>query len=63
MLRLLVCVLCTVGLWLDYIKEERGPGGQPENCGKLHWRAMKALKGKSVERFTTKYTLLQTGHL
>ncbi|KAL2087128.1 hypothetical protein ACEWY4_018187 [Coilia grayii] len=50
-------------LWLDYIKEERGPHGQPENCGKLHWRAMKALEGEGVEHFTTSYTLLQTGHL
>lgn len=49
-------------LWLDYIKEEFGPNGQPENCGKIHWRAMKMLEGESVERFTTLYTLLQTGH-
>ncbi|CAL8332980.1 unnamed protein product [Merluccius merluccius] len=50
-------------LWLAYIKEELGPRGQPENCGKLHWRAMKLLEGESVERFVSKYTLLQTGHL
>ncbi|XP_027138784.1 U3 small nucleolar RNA-associated protein 6 homolog [Larimichthys crocea] len=50
-------------LWLQYIQEELGPLGQPENCGKIHWRAMKFLEGESVERFTTKYTLLQTGHL
>lgn len=50
-------------LWLQYIQEELGPGGQPENCGKIHWRAMKFLEGESVERFTSKYTLLQTGHL
>ncbi|XP_061536611.1 U3 small nucleolar RNA-associated protein 6 homolog [Phycodurus eques] len=50
-------------LWLDYIQEEMGPLGQPENCGKIHWRAMKFLEGESVERFTSKYTLLQTGHL
>ncbi|CAL8328837.1 unnamed protein product [Lota lota] len=50
-------------LWLEYIKEEQGPRGQPENCGKLHWRAMKLLEGESVERFVSKYTLLQTGHL
>ncbi|KAG5278961.1 hypothetical protein AALO_G00104630 [Alosa alosa] len=50
-------------LWMDYIKEERGPHGQPENCGKLHWRAMKALEGDNVERFITLYTLLQTGHI
>uniref|UniRef100_A0A3P8W3V3 UTP6 small subunit processome component n=1 Tax=Cynoglossus semilaevis TaxID=244447 RepID=A0A3P8W3V3_CYNSE len=36
---------------------------QPENSGKIHWRAMKFLEGESVERFTSKYTLLQTGHL
>ncbi|XP_020502075.1 U3 small nucleolar RNA-associated protein 6 homolog [Labrus bergylta] len=50
-------------LWLKYIQEELGPQGQPENCGKIHWRAMKFLEGESVERFTSKYTLLQTGHL
>uniref|UniRef100_A0A3P8W9H0 UTP6 small subunit processome component n=1 Tax=Cynoglossus semilaevis TaxID=244447 RepID=A0A3P8W9H0_CYNSE len=50
-------------LWLQYIQEELGPGGQPENSGKIHWRAMKFLEGESVERFTSKYTLLQTGHL
>ncbi|XP_040000819.1 U3 small nucleolar RNA-associated protein 6 homolog [Xiphias gladius] len=50
-------------LWLQYIQEELGPRGQPENCGKIHWRAMKFLEGESVERFTSKYTLLQTGHL
>lgn len=50
-------------LWLQYIQEELGPLGQPENCGKIHWRAMKFLEGESVEMFTTKYTLIQTGHL
>ncbi|XP_019718059.1 U3 small nucleolar RNA-associated protein 6 homolog [Hippocampus comes] len=50
-------------LWLEYIQEEMGPLGRPENCGKIHWRAMKFLEGESVERFTSKYTLLQTGHL
>lgn len=49
-------------LWLQYIQEELGPLGQPQNCGKIHWRAMKFLEGESVERFTSKYTLLQTGH-
>ncbi|XP_068177868.1 U3 small nucleolar RNA-associated protein 6 homolog [Antennarius striatus] len=49
-------------LWLQYIQEEQGPLGQPENCGKIHWRAMKFLEGDSVERFTSKYTLHQTGH-
>ncbi|KAG7227669.1 hypothetical protein INR49_029430 [Caranx melampygus] len=50
-------------LWLQYIQEELGPNGSPENCGKIHWRAMKFLEGENVERFTSKYTLLQTGHL
>ncbi|XP_072538940.1 U3 small nucleolar RNA-associated protein 6 homolog [Salminus brasiliensis] len=50
-------------LWMDYIREELGTHGSPENCGKLHWRAMKSLVGESVERFTTQYTLLQTGHI
>lgn len=49
-------------LWLQYIQEELGPLGQPENCSKIHWRAMKFLEGESVERFISKYTLLQTGH-
>ncbi|XP_068448212.1 U3 small nucleolar RNA-associated protein 6 homolog [Clinocottus analis] len=50
-------------LWLRYIQEELGPFGQPENCSKIHWRAMKFLEGPSVESFTSKYTLMQTGHL
>ncbi|TWW59669.1 U3 small nucleolar RNA-associated protein 6 homolog [Takifugu flavidus] len=49
-------------LWLQYIQEELGPLGQPENCSKIHWRAIKFLEGESVERFISKYTLLQTGH-
>lgn len=50
-------------LWMDYIKEELGIHGNAENCGKLHWRAMKSLSGECVEHFTTQYTLLQTGHI
>ncbi|NWH64187.1 UTP6 protein, partial [Geococcyx californianus] len=51
-------------LWLDYIKEELShPQGKPENCGSIHWRAMKMLQGELVEDFISKYTLLQTGHL
>ncbi|NXY85282.1 UTP6 protein, partial [Alcedo cyanopectus] len=51
-------------LWLDYIKEELNhPQGKPENCGSIHWRAMKMLQGEMVEDFISKYTLLQTGHL
>ncbi|NWU48790.1 UTP6 protein, partial [Dromas ardeola] len=51
-------------LWLDYIKEELShPQGKPENCGSIHWRAMKMLQGDLVEDFVAKYTLLQTGHL
>ncbi|KFP38387.1 U3 small nucleolar RNA-associated protein 6, partial [Chlamydotis macqueenii] len=51
-------------LWLDYIKEELShPQGKPENCGSIHWRAMKMLQGDLVEEFISKYTLLQTGHL
>ncbi|NWZ64141.1 UTP6 protein, partial [Acrocephalus arundinaceus] len=51
-------------LWLDYIKEELShPQGKPQNCGSIHWRAMKMLQGDLVEDFVSKYTLLQTGHL
>ncbi|XP_068117586.1 U3 small nucleolar RNA-associated protein 6 homolog [Hyperolius riggenbachi] len=51
-------------LWLSYIKEELShPQGKPENCGAIHWRAMKVLEGENVETFVNKYTLLQTGHL
>ncbi|KAF7246863.1 hypothetical protein EYD10_07197 [Varanus komodoensis] len=51
-------------LWLDYIKEELSHfQGKPENCGSIHWRAMKILQGEDVETFISKYTLLQTGHL
>uniref|UniRef100_H3CC45 UTP6 small subunit processome component n=1 Tax=Tetraodon nigroviridis TaxID=99883 RepID=H3CC45_TETNG len=53
---------CDDDLWLQYLQEELGPLGQPENCSKIHWRAMKFLEGESVERFISKYTLLQTGH-
>uniref|UniRef100_A0A8C0GCH2 UTP6 small subunit processome component n=1 Tax=Chelonoidis abingdonii TaxID=106734 RepID=A0A8C0GCH2_CHEAB len=51
-------------LWLDYIKEELShPQGKPVNCGNIHWRALKMLEGELVEKFVSKYTLLQTGHL
>ncbi|XP_029456568.1 U3 small nucleolar RNA-associated protein 6 homolog isoform X2 [Rhinatrema bivittatum] len=51
-------------LWLEYIKEELGHHqGKPENCGQIHWRALKMLQGEQVEDFVSKYTLLQTGHL
>ncbi|XP_042303507.1 U3 small nucleolar RNA-associated protein 6 homolog [Sceloporus undulatus] len=51
-------------LWLDYIKEELNhTQGKPENCGSIHWRAMKALQGEQVDTFISKYTLLQIGHL
>ncbi|XP_038613381.1 U3 small nucleolar RNA-associated protein 6 homolog [Tachyglossus aculeatus] len=51
-------------LWLDYIKEESThPQGKLENCGQIHWRAMKMLQGGLVEEFVAKYTLLQIGHL
>ncbi|XP_063149652.1 U3 small nucleolar RNA-associated protein 6 homolog [Candoia aspera] len=51
-------------LWLDYIKEELNHSqGKPENCGSIHWRAMKTLQGEQVETFISKYTLLQAGHL
>uniref|UniRef100_A0A670YIJ9 UTP6 small subunit processome component n=1 Tax=Pseudonaja textilis TaxID=8673 RepID=A0A670YIJ9_PSETE len=51
-------------LWLDYIKEELNHSqGKPENCGSIHWRAMKILQGEQVETFISKYTLLQAGHL
>ncbi|KAG8446060.1 hypothetical protein GDO86_013798 [Hymenochirus boettgeri] len=52
------------GLWLDYIREELSHAeGKPQNCGAIHWRAMKMLQGDDVEHFVSKYTLLQTGHL
>ncbi|XP_043819174.1 U3 small nucleolar RNA-associated protein 6 homolog [Dromiciops gliroides] len=51
-------------LWLDYIKEELNhPCGKPENCGQIHWRAMKMLQGELVEEFVAKYALLQIGQL
>uniref|UniRef100_A0A8D0BPT6 UTP6 small subunit processome component n=1 Tax=Salvator merianae TaxID=96440 RepID=A0A8D0BPT6_SALMN len=51
-------------LWLDYIKEELTHcQGKPENCGSIHWRAMRALQGEHVEIFISKYTMLQTGQL
>ncbi|CAN2389316.1 snoRNA binding, partial [Pristimantis euphronides] len=51
-------------LWLSYIKEELShPEGKPENCGAIHWRAMKMLQAADVEEFVNKHTLLQSGHL
>ncbi|XP_037553777.1 U3 small nucleolar RNA-associated protein 6 homolog [Nematolebias whitei] len=50
-------------LWLQYIQEELGPWGQPENCGKIHWRAMKFLEGQSAESFISKHALFQSGRL
>ncbi|XP_067859885.1 U3 small nucleolar RNA-associated protein 6 homolog [Heptranchias perlo] len=51
-------------LWLEYIEEERShPHGRPEHTGQIHWRAMKTLQGVDVERFVSRFTLLQTGHL
>ncbi|XP_040265903.1 U3 small nucleolar RNA-associated protein 6 homolog [Bufo bufo] len=51
-------------LWLSYIREELSHGeGKPENCGAIHWRAMKVLQGADVEVFVSRYTLLQSGHL
>ncbi|KAJ7317922.1 hypothetical protein JRQ81_004084 [Phrynocephalus forsythii] len=51
-------------LWLDYIRDElKHPQGKPENCGSLHWRAVKTLQGQAVDTFISKYTLLQAGHL
>ncbi|XP_030064248.1 U3 small nucleolar RNA-associated protein 6 homolog [Microcaecilia unicolor] len=48
-------------LWLAYIKEELShQQGKPENCGQIHWRALKMLQGEQVEEFVSKYALLQT---
>lgn len=51
-------------LWMDYIKEELNhPLGRPENCGQIHWRAMKMLQGESADAFVAKHALHQAGHL
>ncbi|XP_028377498.1 U3 small nucleolar RNA-associated protein 6 homolog [Phyllostomus discolor] len=51
-------------LWMDYIKEElTHPLGRPENCGQIHWRAMKMLQGESADAFVAKHALHQAGHL
>lgn len=51
-------------IWLSYVKEELSHvEGKPENCGAIHWRAMKVLHTDHVEEFVNKYTLLQNGHL
>ncbi|XP_056607400.1 U3 small nucleolar RNA-associated protein 6 homolog [Triplophysa dalaica] len=50
-------------LWMNYIKEELNGHGNPEKCGNLHWRAIKILEGESADRFSTRYTLMQTGHI
>lgn len=51
-------------IWLAYIKEELSHvEGKPENCGAIHWRAMKVLHTDHVEEFVNKYTLLQNNHL
>ncbi|KAM5308074.1 U3 small nucleolar RNA-associated protein 6 homolog isoform 1-T1 [Glossophaga mutica] len=51
-------------LWMDYIKEELNhPLGRPENCGQIHWRAMKMLQGESADVFVAKHAMHQAGHL
>ena len=51
-------------LWLEFIQlETEHPKGKAEAAGQLHWRAMKSLGGPLIEKFTTQYTLMQTGHL
>ncbi|XP_024420902.2 U3 small nucleolar RNA-associated protein 6 homolog [Desmodus rotundus] len=51
-------------LWMDYIKEELNhPLGRPENCGQIHWRAMKMLQGESADAFVAKHAMHQAGHL
>lgn len=51
-------------LWMDYIKEELNhPLGRPENCGQIHWRAVKMLQGESADAFVAKHALHQAGHL
>ena len=58
------CLNSFAELWLEFIQlETEHPKGKAEAAGQLHWRAMKALEGHSVEKFTTQYTLMQTGHL
>lgn len=52
-----------IDLWMNYIKEELNGHGNPEKCGNLHWRAIKILEGESADRFSTRYTLMQTGHI
>ena len=48
---------------MDYIKLEMNhPKGDPQNVGKIHWRAMQMLEGENTEQFVTQYTLLQAGH-
>ena len=48
-------------VWLDYIKlESSHPNGKPENAGKIHFRAVKALEGSANQEFIKKYTLMQT---
>ena len=51
-------------LCMDYIKEELNhPLGRPENCGQIHWRAMKMLQGESADAFVAKHAMHQAGHL
>ncbi|KAL4240666.1 U3 snoRNP protein [Mactra antiquata] len=48
-------------IWLEFIKlESNHSKGKPENVGKLHYRAVKALDGALNQEFIKKYTLLQT---
>uniref|UniRef100_A0A672M4U5 UTP6 small subunit processome component n=1 Tax=Sinocyclocheilus grahami TaxID=75366 RepID=A0A672M4U5_SINGR len=49
--------------FITYIQYEINVLELIKNRRKLHWRAVKTLEGESVEHFTTKYTLLQTGHM
>jgi hypothetical protein len=43
-------------LCMDNIKEEWTiPWDRPENCGQIHWWAMKILQGQSAELFIAKH--------
>ncbi|KAL5473165.1 hypothetical protein EMCRGX_G027613 [Ephydatia muelleri] len=46
-------------LWLKYMKAEMSHSeGEPENVGKLHWRAMKSLKPELTAVFIAQYSQL-----
>ncbi|XP_061191995.1 U3 small nucleolar RNA-associated protein 6 homolog [Saccostrea echinata] len=52
------------GIWIEYFQlESEHPEGSAESAAQIHFRALRCLEGEENEKFVTKHTLMQTGHL